>query len=240
MKKWGLVVTLLYAVIVIGLLAPICLLLAASSTPTFREFVEFYQEWGLWIIAAGFILIQFTLLSLSVDTSEKRMRSRTPIVITALTTGLLLMFITVVVAVSSIVAVKGEGRFPNLGGPAVIAGIIGGLWIMWGVLFYLFYRNSADPVTHALSWLFRGSVLELLVVVPSHVIVRRRHDCCAPAVTAFGITSGIAIMLLSFGPSVLLLFMKRMERYAVREIRNNEGGGDRGPSAASDGPSLRS
>ena len=73
--------------------------------------------------------------------------------------------------------------------------------------------NSTDPVTRAVSWLFRGSILELLVAVPSHVIVRRRHDCCAPMVTGFGITSGIAIMLISFGPSVLLLFKKRMEGY---------------------------
>jgi hypothetical protein len=191
--------------------------LAASSTPGFREFLDFYQDWGLWIIAGGFVLIQFTLLSLSVDTSQKRMRSRTPIVISASIVGLLLMIITVVVAVSSIVALRGEGRFPDLGGSGVIAAIIGGIWIAWGLLFYFFYRDSDDPVTHALSWLFRGSILELLVAVPCHVIVRRRHDCCAPGVTAFGITSGIAIMLLSFGPSVLLLFMKRMERYAVRE-----------------------
>ena len=217
MKKWGLVVTLLYALIVMALLTPVFLFLAASSTPSFREFIEFYQQWGLWIISGVFILIQFTLLSLSVDTSQRRMRSRTPIVISALTTGLLLMIITIVVAVASIVAVTGEGKFPNVGGPAVIAGIIGGLWFVWGILFYLLYRDSTDPVTHALSWLFRGSVLELLVAVPSHVIVRRRHDCCAPAVTGFGITSGIAIMLLSFGPSVLLLFKKRMEQYAVRE-----------------------
>ncbi|HYM77375.1 MAG TPA: hypothetical protein VE377_15480 [Candidatus Dormibacteraeota bacterium] len=220
MKKWGLVVTLLYAVIVLGLLAPVFLLLAANPTPDLAKFKELYQQWGLWIIAGVFILIQFTLLSLSVDTSQKRMRSRTPIVISAVTTGFLLMIVTAVVAFASTVVVTGEAGFPDLGGRGLIFAIIGGLWIVWGVLFYLLYRNATDPVTHALSWLFRGSVLELLVAVPSHVIVRRRHDCCAPGVTAFGITSGIAIMLLSFGPSVLLLFKKRMEKYSVRGTEN--------------------
>jgi hypothetical protein len=66
-------------------------------------------------------------------------------------------------------------------------------------------------MTRALAWMFRGSVLELLIAVPAHVIMRRRHDCSAPVVNRFGIASGIAIMLLSFGPSVLLLFKKRME-----------------------------
>jgi hypothetical protein len=47
----------------------------------------------------------------------------------------------------------------------------------------------------ALSWLLRGSILELLVAVPCHIIVRRRHDCSAPIITSFEIVTGIAIML---------------------------------------------
>jgi hypothetical protein len=55
--------------------------------------------------------------------------------------------------------------------------------------------------------------LELLVAVPCHVIVRRRNECSAPIATSFGITTGIAVMLLAFGPSVLLLYKKRLEGY---------------------------
>jgi hypothetical protein len=63
--------------------------------------------------------------------------------------------------------------------------------------------------------LLRGSVLELLIAMPALVIRRRHHDCSAPLETSFGITSGIAIMLLSLGLTIVLLYKKRMERYAM-------------------------
>jgi hypothetical protein len=218
MKKWGLVVTLLYALILVGLLTPAFLFLAASSTPSLSDFKLIYGHWAFWIIAGVFILGQFVLLSLSVDTSQRRMRPRTPIVASAITAGLFLMIITVVIVLASLLVVLGESKVPDLGTAMRLVGLFVIPWLVWGVLFYRFYRDSTDPVTRALSWLLRGSVLELLVAVPAHVVVRRRHDCCAPGVTAFGITSGIAIMLLSFGPSVLLLYKKRMEKYGMREL----------------------
>jgi hypothetical protein len=49
------------------------------------------------------------------------------------------------------------------------------------------------------------------------VIVRRRGDCSAPAATSFGIVTGIAVMLLCFGPSVLFLIKKRLDGYAARK-----------------------
>jgi len=51
------------------------------------------------------------------------------------------------------------------------------------------------------------------------VIVRRRHDCSAAIVTSFGTAAGIAVMLLSFGPSILFLHKKRMNAYATRAAK---------------------
>ncbi len=87
-------------------------------------------------------------------------------------------------------------------------------WLVWAVVFYRFARSD-DPaalVKRTTRWLLRGSILELLVAVPSHIIVRNRGDCCAPAGTFLGIVTGIAIMLLCFGPGVFFLFVERFGR----------------------------
>ncbi|MFZ2022715.1 MAG: hypothetical protein WBA18_13470 [Terracidiphilus sp.] len=99
------------------------------------------------------------------------------------------------------------------------------LWVVWAVVFYLYFRNASAPASRAVSWLLKGSVLELLIAVPCHVWVRRRGDCSAPLATSFGIVTGIAVMLLSFGPSVLLLYKKRLDSYSVRSANERDRAG---------------
>jgi len=53
--------------------------------------------------------------------------------------------------------------------------------------------------------------------VPAHVAARERDDCCAPMFSGFGIASGIALMLMAFGPSVLFLYQDRLGRQERRQ-----------------------
>lgn len=218
MRKWGTVVSFLYVLIILAVLVPAIRVLASSSPFTWSDLAAMYKSWITWIIVAAFVIPQIVLLALSVDTSARPLKPQRSILSSAAITGFLLAIVTFVTGSALFVVIWGENAVPNFETitPVLVPPLI--LWVVWGMLFYLLSRNSPDPVTRAVAWLFRGSVLELLVAVPTHVIVRRRHDCCAPGLTGFGITSGIAIMLLSFGPSVLLLFKKRMERYSDREL----------------------
>jgi hypothetical protein len=91
-------------------------------------------------------------------------------------------------------------------------------WLVWGLVFYHVTRHDeSESFTQRLTrWLLRGSILELLVAVPSHIIVRHRGDCCAPFATFWGIVTGISVMLLSFGPGVLFLFAARIRQRQPR------------------------
>jgi hypothetical protein len=60
--------------------------------------------------------------------------------------------------------------------------------------------------------MLRGSFLELLIAVPTHIVARSRDYCCAGAYTFIGIALGLAVMLLSFGPGVFLLFVDRWKQ----------------------------
>ena len=87
-------------------------------------------------------------------------------------------------------------------------------WLLWGLIFHHFAKSDEAEtlVQRTTRWLLRGSILELLVAVPSHIVTRQREDCCAPMLSFWGIVTGISVMLMSFGPGVLFLFARRMRR----------------------------
>ena len=218
MRKWGIIVTAFYVLVLAFLLLPVLILLTTGEPSALSHLgaTEAHDlgDWTTWalilVIAAG----QALPLFLSVDTTRKRLKPRTHLLTTTILTGLFLAILSCAAILSVVAALQGDNSSI---GSVEFFGSWGTLWIFWGVVFYVYGRGSSDWVTRATSWLLRGSVLELLVAVPSHVIVRRRNDCSAPMATGFGIVTGIAIMLLSFGPSVLFLFKKRMEASALRQ-----------------------
>jgi len=91
-------------------------------------------------------------------------------------------------------------------------------WLVWALLFY--HHGQADEpedlIRRSTRWLLRASILELLVAVPSHIIIRHRNDCCAPVASFWGIVTGISVMLLAFGPGVFFLFAQRFRHAQVR------------------------
>lgn len=224
MRKWGIIVSVFYALILLILIVPGAGLLIEekfNSWPQFlRDLGETYREWLLWILIGILLASQALLLFLSVDTSQRRLKPRAHILVSCAVAGILTALLMSGMITSIGVAIRGDKFFEQFDSgnnfPVYILTSWGVLWLLWGVLFYLYFRNSSGVVTRLISWLLKGSVLELLIAVPCHVIVRRRHDCSAPLATGFGIASGIAIMLLSFGPSVLFLYKKRLAPHSSR------------------------
>jgi hypothetical protein len=233
MKRWGIVITVFYAIIMVVLVVPGVLLFCLRH-PTAREFfdivLEAYHLWDLWIWLAILIGGQALLLFLSVDTSWRRLKPRQHVAVTAALAGLLTALLTFAAVWSLAAGISGDhfDKWPLqpwngsrhwlfAGGVLVWAAV---LWAIWGAVFYLHYRSVSEPLSAIVSWLLKGSALELLVALPAHIIVRHRNDCSAPVVTGWGIVTGVAVMLLCFGPGILALYKKRLDGYAQRRIPN--------------------
>lgn len=223
MRNWGILVTVFYALIVLFLVVPIVVFfsdsLAEFELLSGLTFLSEGRDAGfLWYFAvtwlAALIGAQALLLFVSVDTSFRRVHPRRHIMVSAATTGLAVSLLTSAAVASVVVAFVaddwpgGEDRFV-----LSILFLTFLAWFVWGLVFYRFKGDAPDRLNKMTRWLIRGSVLELLVAVPSHIIVRSRGDCSAPLVSGYGIATGIAVMLLAFGPAVLFLYQKRLAGY---------------------------
>ncbi len=227
MKKWGLLVTAYYIVAVVALFWPFIWVLDVvrhefkpMSWKIYAENVsEMLSHLWLAIPMAVVVLGQILLLVISVDRSQRRLRPRAGLMLPVVLTGLFLSVLGSGILTSILLAVFRDNFFQYLDEHHAIRNsyliLWPVLWLVWGLIFYLRARNEENPVSRAASWILKGSILEFLVVVPCHVIIRRRDDCCAPYATSLGLCTGLAIMIVAFGPSVLLLYKKQMEKYKV-------------------------
>jgi hypothetical protein len=236
MKRWAVLTVLLYALALLVLTVPVIFAaFAGSGSFTIKTAAQIYLQWGYWLWLSILVAGQALLLLLPLKITGRRFIPRRSLKIPCIVTAFLLanLFFAGIVDILC-AAFKEEGLNvfsylvpfnPSLDNPKgleiVIAAIVTLLafWVIWTIIFRHF-ADTDDPdslLKRSTRWLLRGSILELLVAVPSHVIVRRRDDCCAPAGTFWGIATGIAIMLLCFGPGVYFLFSERFQRLKPKE-----------------------
>ena len=221
MKRWAVVTIGLYLVVALLLSGPLMLAWDAGRKMPVAATLRVFREWGYWLWIGVSIVSQVLLLVVPVAISERRPRSRRHLLVPVVTSAFLLALVcgTALVALEAGIWGDRPGSSTPLytvDGTGLLAGLVFFVvtWVLWGFVFHRF-ATTADPealTRRLMRWLLRGSILELLIAVPSHVVARRREDCCAPLFSYWGIATGITVMLLAFGPGVFFLFVQQVRR----------------------------
>lgn len=204
MKRWALLTITLYAlcVAVLGILMYLY----------FEDAGDIVQLFYIYFLPL-LVLVQIILLLVPVAITERRPVGRRSIIASSIFGAIPMAFLAMMFVISAVLMILGEDKadkyvysWPIWFVPAVF-------WFLWGFIFYRSYSASDSNkfTTVVARWLLKGSILELLVAIPSHIISRHREECCAPPITFLGIITGLAVALLSFGPGVFFLFAKRIK-----------------------------
>ena len=208
MKPWVWLTVALYVVLMSIIALPLIVLLT--------DYGDSLGIIGLFYgyIAPVLILAEAVLLLVPVSVSQERPVRKRSIVTSAIIGAVPMAAMVVGFIICMLYMILGEnGSDPYLT-RLNVTGSFAILWVLWGTIFWRTFVNG-DPMaftSRLTSWLLKGSILELVVAIPSHIISRRRDECCAPTVTLFGIVMGLSIALMSFGPGVFFLFAKRIQQ----------------------------
>jgi len=220
MRTWGFIITLVY-VLVTALLYGVGILFTLDGDIDFPIDDVVFLVVSASSTIALLLLCQVALLAVTVDGERKWLRQRRPIWISFVNISLSLGILTFAALFAIWGAVSGDNATEFLGNSLGLEDsplaasttlfiCIVVLWGFWALVFRNYRLGNEYGMARLFQWLYGGSVLELLVVVPCHVIVRSRGDCCAPILTGYGIATGLAVMLLGFGPGVIYLYQKRL------------------------------
>ncbi len=216
MRKWSLLVAVLYGLILFVLFIPVAAIAFVRQGELDMKWpANAFREWGFWLIIAVLIIAQFLLLRIPVAVANRRPLKQRSVWSTVITAALMMTLLVCGAGVSIFeIITKLEPKWDGDEWWWVLAGLGPTTWGMWAIYFYRSTHGSAPEVqmNKLKRYLWTGSILELLVAIPTHIVARQRADCCAGALTFIGLTCGISVMLFAFGPAVYFLFVERWKR----------------------------
>jgi hypothetical protein len=232
MKRWALLTVGLYMLILLLLAGPVIVFsiaekpwrldhLAEGFTNVYSNAFHVTNENGdirwdnilvspwVWALVMG--LAQAALLVVPVRLAGRRPVTTRWLIWPALAGLAMLLLLT---GAMLMVVWETAEHTPFLKDPTIMLAIacgVGGVWSIWGFLFafYTIRGGRQGFMNRLVRSLIAGSILELLVAVPAHVLARTRGYCCAGFGTFWGIAAGISVMLFAFGPAVFVLFARR-------------------------------
>ncbi len=198
--RWVVVVGVIYGLLLLGL----------ASLPVLQSARSSDSVWPLLIVVGTiFICAELGLLLTPIRVGQRRPISRRSLLIPILATSALLA----ILCLGAGMAIHEWIRMPDF--PLwLTSAIVLMLWGLWTFVFWILsgQRNPSSFGGHLHHWIYAGSVLELLIAVPAHVVCRRRSECCAGIESGIGLCMGIAVMLVAFGPSIVLLYYRRCKQ----------------------------
>jgi len=217
MKRWPLVIAIIYAAIFLSLTVPFTILafypMGAPFGESARDIVNAYMaSWGYWLWLVIMVISQFALLSMPVAVEFKRPVATRPLYLTVLASSLLLGVLAggVLLAVGEIIT--NDALYEPMWYTSLALFLLS--WFFWASVFRRWSEimESKAFIDRQIRYLFAGSVLELLVAVPAHVIARSKDYCCAGYATFVGMALGFSVMIISFGPGIFYLYRARFKK----------------------------
>jgi hypothetical protein len=211
MKRWAILVAALYCLILAALTVPVCAL--AFRDQSIKDIAGLYADWPYWTWLLIMMLAQAALLAVPVRFASRRPVTRGSLLPTVLASGLMMGGLLAGAICAVYEFANGAIAWPDWDIWCVLA-VMALTWCLWSLIFFRWGRqeNPEDFISRQSRTLLNGSILELLVAVPTHIVARHRNECCAGCFTFIGLTMGISVMLFSFGPSVFFLYAARWKR----------------------------
>lgn len=220
-RKWPCTAVLLYTAWLAAVLAPVVLSLGwvwGRPEGKFRDATGalsglYFEAWPFWIFCGVLVLSQVLLLAVPIRIVKERPIPRRSIWATAMAAATLFSLAVLGIVASVGAALWGDDLGDGIRLPALFILVT---WVLWGWMFHGFAHatDSRAYVRRLTKWLLAGSVLELLVAVPSHIVVRHKDVCCAHGLTAVGMATGLVVILMSFGPGLYFLYAERIRSKA--------------------------
>src|SRR5947208_14191495 len=174
MKRWALIVAGLYLLILAVLTVPV-IMLAFLPQGDWKEALAAYSYAWYWVVLGVMVSGQLALLAVPVRVASRRPVTRGALWPTLLAGGLMMGGM-----VSAACCCLYEFIFRDKGDwnwIALVATGLGGLtWCVWLFVFFRMSKtaDARDVVSRQCQLLLKGSVLELLIAVPTHIVARYR------------------------------------------------------------------